>query len=689
MPIAVNDAGEAVYLNGDGQWEPARMAVNPQTQERLAFDGKDWQPIKTTTAPTGANDIVRSTARGVPIIGGLLNKADAATNATLAPLVEPFLNESADSLKQPTWAERYEKALGIQNRMDTKFDKEHPNVSTVAQVGGGVASMIPLGMTAAGARALGLTGGTLPQMMLRGGISNAGINAADAVTRGGDPLVSAGVGGVLGAAMPPAARAISAATAPVLSAYRGIMNPQGEAARRVATAIERDMSSGGANLTHSQFDAAVEAGLPVTMLDAGGETTRALARSAANTSPEGRAVLNQTINDRFEGQGNRTIDWLQQNFNYPDAISQKAAIDAAARQTNKAAYGVAQSAADERFPSGIWSSELERLTSSPDVVGAMKSAAESGKGRAVAEGYGGFNPGVTFDNGILNFRKGPTGVPSYPDLRFWDYAYRDLRDFADKAFRSGANSLGNSLKTQATQLRTELDKLVPEFGRARSIASSFFDSNDALEAGQKFVTSKMSNREAQAALLKMPPAERKLFQDGFVDRYIQLLRENPTRRTVISKVGGSDAADERLAIALGPQKARELEARMHVERVMDLARNAVQGNSTTARQLAELGLAGGAYELSGGNLSPESVMNAALVYGAAKGRGAIDRRVAEQVAKLLVSGKAGNVMLALKTLSQPKMLGALRVTDANLASLAARGAEPSLTNSPSGEALRN
>ena len=48
MPLAVNpDNGQVVYLDDQGQWQPAKRSVNPQTKEMLAFDGKDWSPISS------------------------------------------------------------------------------------------------------------------------------------------------------------------------------------------------------------------------------------------------------------------------------------------------------------------------------------------------------------------------------------------------------------------------------------------------------------------------------------------------------------------------------------------------------------------------------------------------------------------------------------------------------------------
>lgn len=632
--------------------------------------------------PVTTNNVVRSAARGIPVVGGVLNRLNAATNATIAPVVEPFMDAGPDSLKQPDWLDRYNRSLEIQNSQDERFDQDHPLVSTGAQIAGGVAATIPLAATATGARLLGLTGQTLPQQIVRGAASNAAVGAADAVTRGENPLVSGGVGMAAGALAPPIARGVSMAAAPVATAIRGIRDPQLEAARRVAGALDRDITAGGNGLSAEQFVDARRAGIPVTNMEVGGETTRALARSAANTSPEGRQLLNDTINDRFESQGPRTLDWLQQTFNYPNAITRQEAIDSAARATNKGAYQRAYREGDARFPRGIWSPELERLTSSPDIVEAMQAAAKNGKGRAVADGSGGFNPGVTFENGILSFTKGKSGVPSYPDLQFWDYTLREMRDSAKKAARAGADSQSASITKQANALRSELDSMVPAFNNARSTAAAFFGAENALEAGQNFVTSRLGNREAQIAIAKMTPAGRKLFQDGFVDRLVQHLNEVQDRRSVVSKIIGSPAARERLTIALGPDKAREIEARLHVEQIMDLARNSIQGNSTTARQLVELGLAGGSgYAMSGGNLDPQSLVNAALVYGALKGRTMIDRRVAQNVARLLVSDNPVAVANAVKVLSQPKFLGALRITDANLASIAARGGEPAAVHS--------
>jgi len=111
---------------------------------------------------------------------------------------------------------------------------------------------------------------------------------------------------------------------------------------------------------------------------------------------------------------------------------------------------------------------------------------------------------------------------------------------------------------------------------------------------------------------------------------------------------------------------------MRVEGIMDLARSAVQGNSTTARQLAELGLAGGTYGIStGGNVldpNPTALMNAAIVYGAARGKNAINERLARRVAEMLASNDPRVLLQGIQTVARNQNLfNSLRAADRGLA----------------------
>lgn len=46
MTIATNpETGAVLFLDGQNQWQPAQTALNPQTGEKVAFDGREWKPV--------------------------------------------------------------------------------------------------------------------------------------------------------------------------------------------------------------------------------------------------------------------------------------------------------------------------------------------------------------------------------------------------------------------------------------------------------------------------------------------------------------------------------------------------------------------------------------------------------------------------------------------------------------------
>lgn len=194
-----------------------QISAPDESSALSAFQELSGGNIKRETpkaAPISANDVVRATATGVPIAGGVLNKLNAATNAALAPAIEPLMEKGADSINDAPGAtalerfvNRYKKSLSIQDAQDAKFAKEHPIVDTAAKVAGGVGATIPAVMAAPAA--FGAVG-TLPQMVARGAASGAGISGVDAAVRGQDVVHGAAVGGALGAGAPLLARGIGA-----------------------------------------------------------------------------------------------------------------------------------------------------------------------------------------------------------------------------------------------------------------------------------------------------------------------------------------------------------------------------------------------------------------------------------------------------------------------------------------------
>jgi hypothetical protein len=237
--------------------------------------------------PVTANKVVRAAATGVPVVGGVLNKMDAATNATLAPIVEPLLAPSASDISRPGpstekigdvpvparapgWAERYRRSLEMQNKGDEQFAAAHPYIDTAAKVAGGVGGSIPAMMAAPAA--FGLTG-PLPQMVMRGAASNAALAAADAAVRGENIVAPAAIAGAAGAAAPLVARAVGKG----VQAVRDYRNPAPVVPQNVERAggVDIPLTTGQATA-----DPAVQAEEEIMRRGARGSSAEAIARQA-------------------------------------------------------------------------------------------------------------------------------------------------------------------------------------------------------------------------------------------------------------------------------------------------------------------------------------------------------------------------------------------------------------------------
>jgi hypothetical protein len=503
-----------------------------------------------------------------------------------------------------------------------------------------------------------------------GAVGTGAYDAGSAVSRGASAtdvaksgIEGAGTGAAFGLAGSGAAEGVGAIGAKLMSLFRGTRDVDAEAGRRIGSAVAADYDhAGGFPLDPDGAAAAQAAGIPRAIVDTGGERTLALARSAANTSPEARAALSDLAQSRFEQQSPRVAGFIRHITGNPDSAADTETLQTAARVLNKPAYQAAYAAGDR-----VWSPELERLAGAPAFADAARGAVERGKNRAIVDGFGAFNPSLQVtDDGRLLFKRGPQGVPAHPSLQFWDYAQRELRDAASAAQRGGRNEEAGSLFALHRQLLSELDKQVPQFARARQGAAAFFKAGDALEAGRGFVMSNASIPEARTALAKMNPAERALFARGFASELAEKIERTPDRRNVINSTFlSSPAARTKVKMALGSDRAKQLEALLRAETVTDGLRRAL-GNSTTARQLAEMGLAGGAVATFEGlkehDFNPSHIIAAALTIGAARyGAAKIDEGVARRVGELLASNDPAKLVKGARIVtSNPVLLHVLR-----------------------------
>lgn len=638
----VTDPAVLAKLNRRKVTDPAVLAklngskVDPNTNQPAGVP--EFKPVGVEGYNPRTGEVERTDA---------LNKLGAfATSAVDAiPIAGPALSAAvkgtAAGIASAASGEEFGTVYDEMGDIAQRAQEDNPYTAMAGTVTGAVAPMVALGGTSLGARALGMTGNSLGQRMLLSGASNALVSASDTAVRGGsdyDVAKNTLTSGVVGLAIPAAGAVLNSmgryAKDTVGPRLNAITRPGYEAERRVGAAITRDADNVAAPLLNQTDEAAAAVNQQQLLnVDRGGETTRALARSAANADPEARALIDKTASDRFASQGGRARSFIDRiTGGATDDLAVQEGLRSAARRVNDPAYRRAfanPAAQDMATP------ELLDMLKSPAVRAAAANAEKRGADRAVVEGFETVrNPFIFDDAGNVTMKEGVK-----PTLQFWNQVKINLDGEIGKAARAGDNTLLRDLKGLKDKLVSTLDAAVPEYQTARQGAAAFFGAEDALDAGKKFVTMNRKNAEVAAALAKMKPAERTSFAVGFASELKDAIAQSGDRTNVINKIFGSQQSRDKIRLALGQKAFSEFEQFVKVENAMDMIRSAM-GNSTTARQLMEMGLAGGAAGTGTALYTGDwrQGLTVGVLAGLAKRyAGKVDERVTKRVAELLLS----------------------------------------------------
>ncbi|WGJ13749.1 hypothetical protein QEV83_13800 [Methylocapsa sp. D3K7] len=505
----------------------------------------------------------------------------------------------------------------------------------------------------AGRAALGAGAGAVQGGLYGAGSSEDLTNLPDVAK---NTATGVALGGTIGAAAPAALSGIGRVARGVDSIVRGVATPDRRlAASRVADALARD--AGKSQFDEAAMRTAQDAGQPMIVADMGGQVTQDLARSAANTSPEARAALHSATDPRFESQAPRIAEFVSDLGGGSNATATLEKLQAAAKAANRPAY----TKAFAEGANGIWNDQLAGLMQTPAVQDAVRGAIKTGANRDVAEG---FRPVKSpFDlgaDGTIVPRVNSDGSRAIPSLQFWDGVKRNLDDTVGRLMRSGEKSAAADAIALRSQLVDALDAASPSYAKARGTAAQFFGAQDAVGAGAKFVTDQRPNAEVARAIAKMSPPEKQLFAHGFASALADKIEKVSDRRSVLNSIFNSPATRQRVTMALGPDKASKLEAYLNTEAAMDAVRKAL-GNSTTARQLASLGMAGGLGGLSGtvdylhgGSFTTGALAGMALGHLARQGTLKIDQRIAHSVGRMLASSNPADYKTVLALAAKSK-----------------------------------
>lgn len=565
----------------------------------------------------------------------------SAVNAL--PIVGPYALGGLQSLK-----------AGMQGRTqdqvaaeDAAREQANSGASMTGAVMGSVLPFMVGGEIPLVAKGLGMDAAMpLWGRMLAGGLSTGAISGADTLARGGDlgqVAQDAGIGGVIGAAIPGAgavvrsvARAAKPATNWILGGVPELLNNARNPTRAAQKVIGRAMvadRNAGLTMGGTEEATARANGVPLVNLDLGGPATRRLARVASSQSPEAKSIMQGAVDRGAPGLD--TGSFLQKLVGgSADDLAFREGLRNTARMVNDPAYRRAYSAPEA---GNILTPGIQQLMLAPEMQAAIREAEGIGRTRAAISGAPRVAAPFKFDaNG--NMFSTPIAPPS---LQFWDNVQQALRRQME-ALGPKERARLSDLTSLRNGLLEELDATVPDFQTARRGAASFFGAEDALDAGRQFALQPRNLPEAAQAFAKFSAPEKKAFAVGAASSVIDALKAGNDSYAVVKKMFGNEASRQFWRMTLGKQKAGQLENFVKVQALMDASKRALEGNSHTydlmvAGGLGSAGLAG-SFFAPGNNLSNAAFFAAALRAGRGVLGRKVDQQVAENVAKLLASG---------------------------------------------------
>lgn len=565
MPIATNpDTGDVVFLDNEGKWSPAKTAVNPKTREMMAYDGKDWQKVSTHGH-------------------GILSYVDDAVRSIASGITFGYADRLAAGMESLTGVGgakgKYEENLAREQRKTA----EVPGAIRIpGEIAGGVAGAVAAApATAAVGAATGLARLPAAAKIIAGGAAG---GAAFGSSESGTPqerFESAVTGAGLGAAT----GGLFAAGGRVLSAIR---SPAERATAQLRRALGRDDITAEQGIQRGQELARDRPGV-ATVADVGGENVKGLVERVAQTPGAGRTTMIPFLDQRQQQQMTRVAGDLTE-LTGSRRTALQAVNETMAQRAEEASplYQAAYQAGDR----AIWSTEgpnsLERLSSSPTVKSAMQGAVRIWRDNAVADGFGAMNPGALVDRGgRLSFSSGQ--LPAFPNLQFWDYTKRLMDDKVRQAIRAGQGQKARTLTRLTEQLRTELDRLAPEYRAARDAWSGPTSYLDAVESGRGILSRTESAEEMIANFRTLSAADRQGYREAAVSSIIGKMSSDPAKLGDMTKYLRSPAMREKVLAMMPNDQARQAwQRRLDFEVQSSEMVNRARGNSATARRLAEM-----------------------------------------------------------------------------------------------------
>lgn len=598
------------------------------------MDGNDGAARNVDSFMRGAADTATfGMADEIAAIGNSTNPLNQEGTwnkiASAITMANPVTNIMQQGKELIAPSEKTKSALREERAFQAQRDDADPYASTTGRVAGGLLSGI--GLTKAGAPFMGALpadaglAAKVAQSAKAGALYSglyglgSGTDAADRITEGAK---SAATGAVIGGAIPLVAATVGAVTRPIRNAIKGYAFPDEYAAQKVAERLD------DAGLSVDQAAAKMAKTPGLSLADVSGKPVQNLLKTTTNIPGKAQARVQTQLAQKAMQQGDRIRTAIKTMFADPDGYL--AAKDDIADTAKTLAGPLYKQAYETPVP---FTKSLEDILDTPAGQAALAQAE-----RLAA------NEQQPFQQFFINMTSPTTGtVRRVPDARAWDYIKRGFDDVIDsqKAGMFGkSNNETRILMSLKNKMLSEIDDVNPAYAAARKIWSGQASLDNALEAGRSAMT--QSPEATKRIVADMSSAEKESFKIGVADWLRnQVGKTGFTNNALLKFFANRDQLANLRAAFDDDAQFKAFRQAMFAEARKRSTYNVVTGNSSTAKQLADMAESGGLRETADfvKNAATGNIVGGALNFIGSRMRmlGGFTPEVADSVAKKLMA----------------------------------------------------
>ena len=518
----------------------------------------------------------KSSALGSAISSAIAKGAGAVGN-TLG-----ITSPTQDATPSPSFSDTYHAALAAARGEGNSYAAAYPWLSKAA-TGLGIAADLPLGPADAAATLAGRVGQGLATGVTAGALSGFGnSNDESFLKTATDTGQGALVGGTIGVAAPIVADRVLQPIWDAVARQFGSSAVQSQAVQQIAERMRQDTAANGPT-AQSMLDLLTALpNKPQTIADVAGENVQAKAGSLARQPGEARQYITNLLNTRDAGAGTRLADDVNAGIaSGPSAFDTTQALMQARSNTARPLYEAATN------PSLVVDSpRLQQFLADPTVASGVSKGLESQRLEALANGEK-FNPvsaqSLTFDaSGV------PNGVKGVPNMQTLDAVKQglDQQISAERDSFGRLSQRGVMLSKVRGAYTNELDRLNPDYAKARASWAGPSASLDAVRAGQGILAK--TPQEIASEFGNLQSGNQEFYKLGAADALKAQISKTGLGGDEAKKIIGSDWKQSQLKPLFPNTDAyNKFIGSVTAENRMFNTRQALIGGSQSAARLAE------------------------------------------------------------------------------------------------------